>query len=150
MKVLNLQCAGQHGFEGWFASEDDYQSQHERGLLQCPLCGSAEVRRLPSAPRLNLSGASEPVAAPAPPPPAHPPELQRLQAAWQAAVSEVLAKTEDVGERFPEEARKIHYGESAQRGIRGQASPQEREALSEEGIEVFSLPLPDGAGGTRH
>jgi len=65
MKVLDLRCAAGHGFEGWFASEDDYGSQRERGLLDCPVCGNAEVLRLPSAPRLNLSGAREPAAAPA-------------------------------------------------------------------------------------
>ncbi|TMH00761.1 MAG: DUF1178 family protein, partial [Betaproteobacteria bacterium] len=57
MKVLNLRCAHDHRFEGWFASDDDYQSQRERGLVECPLCGDAAVERLPSAPRLNLSGA---------------------------------------------------------------------------------------------
>ncbi|MEO0003115.1 MAG: hypothetical protein RLZZ22_807, partial [Pseudomonadota bacterium] len=60
MKVLDLQCAAGHGFEGWFGSEDDYAAQQARGLLSCPSCGSAEVRRLPSAPRLNL-GAGRPV-----------------------------------------------------------------------------------------
>ena len=59
MKVLNLQCAGMHTFEGWFGSEEDYQSQRERGLVACPLCANTEVRKLPSAPRLNL-GAVEP------------------------------------------------------------------------------------------
>jgi len=62
MKVLNLQCAGMHTFEGWFGSEEDYQSQRERGLVACPLCANTEVRKLPSAPRLNL-GAAEPRAA---------------------------------------------------------------------------------------
>src|SRR5438105_4578512 len=66
MKVLDLRCAAGHAFEGWFASEDDYGSQRERGLLDCPVCGNAEVLRLPSAPRLNLSGAREPAPAQAP------------------------------------------------------------------------------------
>ena len=63
MKVLDLRCGLGHGFEGWFASEADYGSQRERGLLDCPVCGNAEVMRLPSAPRLNLSGARAPEAA---------------------------------------------------------------------------------------
>ena len=66
MKVLNLRCDGGHGFEGWFASEDDYANQRERGLLACPLCGDKSVLRLPTAPRLNLSGAQAP--APVAPP----------------------------------------------------------------------------------
>jgi hypothetical protein len=152
MKVLNLQCsAQQHRFEGWFGSEADYSSQRERGLLQCPVCGCDTVERLPSAPRLNLSGATAPVAsapsagtAPVPEP------VQRLQAAWKAAVREVIERTEDVGERFPEEARRIHYGESAQRGIRGQASAEERQALREEGIETFALPVPPETDPHRH
>ena len=66
MKVLDLRCASGHAFEGWFASEDDYLSQSERHLVACPMCGDAEVTRLPSAPRLNVSGAREPSPAPAP------------------------------------------------------------------------------------
>ena len=144
MKVLNLQCGQAHGFEGWFASEDDFQDQLGRGLVECPLCGDAHVTKLPSAPRLNL-GAPEPtapakqevVAAPA----------AQLQAAWMQLVKQVMANTEDVGERFAEEARKIHYGESEERGIRGQASAEETQALLEEGVPVLPLPLPKGLKG---
>lgn len=139
MKVLNLQCDAGHGFEGWFGSEGDFQSQLARELLSCPLCGSAQVRKLPSAPRLNL-GASE---APAPPP-AKPVtnRPQELHAAWLQAVRELVERTEDVGERFAEEARRIHYGEAQERGIRGHATPDQTQALREEGIEVMTLPLP--------
>ena len=143
MKVFNLQCGHAHVFEGWFASEEDYQGQLERGLLECPLCGDTGVKKLPSAPRLNL-GASEPapnkqevVTAPA----------AQLQAAWMQMVQKVMAHTEDVGERFAEEARKIHYGETEERGIRGQASREETEALLEEGISVLPLPIPKGLKG---
>ena len=73
-----------------------------------------------------------------------------LQAQWLQAVQQVLRETEDVGERFPEEARRIHYGESAQRGIRGQASAQERAALADEGIEVMALPVPAALKGQSH
>ena len=66
MKVLNLRCANGHGFEGWFASDDDYMDQNGRGLVECPLCADRVIARMPSAPRLNLSGAREPAAAPAP------------------------------------------------------------------------------------
>ena len=140
MKVLSLRCSNRHGFEGWFASEDDYQSQNGSGLLECPLCADKVISRLPTAPRLNLSGtkAPEPSDAKAD---AQPPEAM-LHAAWVKAVRHVLANTEDVGERFAEEARRIHYGEAAARGIRGQATPEDAESLREEGIEVAVLPVP--------
>lgn len=147
MKVLNLQCRHAHGFEGWFASEDDFQAQLARGLVECPVCGDAEVAKLPSAPRLNL-GASEPAA-----PAAAKQEVMnaapnaQLQAAWMQLVRQVMANTEDVGERFAEEARKIHYGESEDRGIRGQASREETQELLEEGISVLPLPVPKGMKG---
>jgi hypothetical protein len=136
MKVLNLRCANGHGFEGWFASDDDFMDQNGRGLVECPLCSDRVVTRLPSAPRLNLSGAREPAAAAAEAQPAD------LQAAWMKAVRHMLASTEDVGERFPDEARRIHYGETEHRPIRGQATPDQRAALHDEGIEVIAIPVP--------
>lgn len=133
MKVLNLRCANGHGFEGWFASDDEFMDQNGRGLVECPLCADRVVTRMPSAPRLNLSGAREP---------SPEPQSADLQAAWMAAARKLLSETEDVGERFAEEARRIHYGEVEHRGIRGQATPEQREALRDEGIETFALPLP--------
>ncbi len=172
MKVLDLRCAQGHGFEGWFGSEADYQSQQERGLLTCPLCADTSISRLPSAPRLNLSGAREPsaqVSATAPvsearstsaatplvtqpatvtPSDALPPTVVgELQRAWLAAVRHVVQNTEDVGPRFAEEVRRIHYGETEHRAIRGQASAEEREALHDEGIETLVLPVPKGLDG---
>ena len=135
MKVIDLRCHTGHGFEGWFASDDEFLDQNGRGLIACPLCADAVIVRLPSAPRLNLSGARE-AGPPAPPPQPDP------QAQWLAAIRHVLAHTEDVGPRFATEARRIHYGEVAERGIRGQASADEREALRDEGIDVMPLPLP--------
>jgi hypothetical protein len=147
MKVLNLRCASGHGFEGWFASEDDFLDQNGRGLVECPVCADRTVVRLPSAPRLNLSGATEPApdaksTGPAAPPPTAGDARPELQAAWLHAVRHLMANTEDVGERFAEEARRIHYGETPQRGIRGQTTDEERRSLSDEGIEVVSIPLP--------
>lgn len=164
MKVLNLRCANGHGFEGWFASEDDFLDQNGRGLLECPICADKVVTRMPAAPRLNLSGARAPAAAadavPAsaagsasadgevvPRPAAQLPQPADLQAAWLQAVRQLLNRTEDVGPRFAEEARRIHYGEAPERGIRGQASPDERAALLDEGIETYALPLPRGFEG---
>ena len=139
MKVLNLQCSHHHSFEGWFASEDDFQGQLARGLVECPVCGGTDVSKMLTAPRLNL-GAAQPAA---------PQEVMSatdasLQAEWLKMVRHVMANTEDVGERFAEEARRIHYGETEERGIRGQASRQETEALVEEGIAVLPLPIPKG------
>jgi hypothetical protein len=148
MKVLNLQCSHGHGFEGWFGSEDDYQSQFERGLVECPLCADKAVTRLPSAPRLNLSGSREEVMVPSSGRPAAPtPEQASVEALWLGAVRHVMANTEDVGERFAEEARRIHYGETEHRGIRGRASTEDAQALRDEGIEVMALPLPAGLKG---
>lgn len=141
MKVLNLQCELGHGFEGWFGSEADHADQLARGLLECPLCGSKSVLRLPSAPRLNLSGASAATQEPATP------ERASVEALWLKAVRHVMNHTEDVGERFTEEARRIHYGETAERAIRGQASRDQAQSLREEGIEVFSLAVPAAAKG---
>ena len=147
MKVFDLQCAGGHAFEGWFSSEDDYQDQLRRGLLACPLCSATDVARIPSAPRLNLRGQAARAGKPAQKdkrrdvtsmPPA------ALQAAWLQAVRQVMANTEDVGPRFPEEARRMHYGETEERGIRGQATPEQTRDLLEEGIAVMPLSLPDG------
>lgn len=147
MKVLNLRCANGHGFEGWFASDDDFMSQNGRGLVECPLCADKVVTRLPSAPRLNLSGAREPTVPQTPAPSPAPAQPADLQAAWLSTVRQLMANTEDVGDRFAEQARRIHYGEEEARGIRGSATPQEREALREEGIETLSIPVPSALKG---
>lgn len=154
MKVLNLQCASSHGFEGWFGSEADFLDQRERGLLECPLCGDTEVTKLPSAPRLNL-GAVEPARATPPKTPAQvpapasvaAPTPAALQAAYLKMVREVMTRTEDVGERFADEARRMHYGEAEERGIRGQATAAETQELLEEGIPVLPLPIPKALKG---
>ncbi|CAG0997077.1 hypothetical protein BURK2_02746 [Burkholderiales bacterium] len=131
MIVYNLRCAGAHLFEGWFGSPDDYLEQREREFIACPMCGSTSVERQLSAPRLNLS--SGPTAAAPPPAKTSAQEgMRRLRA--------LLARSEDVGERFPEEARRIHYDEAPARPIRGQASGREFAELVEEGIAVLPLP----------
>lgn len=146
MKVLDLQCGQAHVFEGWFASGDDFTSQQTRGLVACPMCGDTTVSKKLSAPRLNLGAAREPdntrheVVAVTD-------DAAELQAAWLGMAKRIVANTEDVGERFAEEARRIHYGESSQRGIRGKASKAETEALAEEGIAVMQLALPEALKG---
>ncbi|MET3374130.1 hypothetical protein ABIC89_003195 [Variovorax boronicumulans] len=153
MKVLDLRCTHGHGFEGWFASNEAFDSQLASGLVECPVCGDTAIVKLLSAPRLNLSNAKAPKeegrgdAAHAPSAPASPStqvsaRATSPEARWMRAVREVLAKTEDVGDRFADEARKMHYGETAERGIRGQATPEQTEALLDEGIPVMALPIP--------
>ena len=163
MKVLDLQCRQSHVFEGWFASEEDFQGQRQRGLVQCPLCGDSQVEKRLSAPRLNLGarpsvaddapagGAAQPAAAAARDVPAQaaagmmealPPALQ---AAWLSVARKIVAQTENVGPRFAEEARRMHHGETAERAIRGSATPGEAMQLLEEGIDVLPLPLPVAA-----
>lgn len=140
MKVLNLRCSNDHRFEGWFASDDDFQSQGERGLVACPMCDDKNIFRLPSAPRLNVSKQRDVATVDAPGPV---PVQAQMQAHWLRAVRHMMKNTEDVGDRFPEEARRIHYGESQERGIRGRASREDADALREEGIEVVAVPVPE-------
>jgi hypothetical protein len=146
MKVLNLQCSHGHSFEGWFASQDDYDAQRARGLVSCPVCNDSEVTKLLSAPRLNLGSGQ-----PEPPSTTHTESTcvaqasaAPLQAAWMQMVRHVIANTEDVGPKFADEARKIHYGETEERSIRGQATREETEALLDEGIDILPLPVPAG------
>ncbi len=156
MKVLDLRCAHGHAFEGWFSSEEDFLGQLSGELLECPLCGDRSIARLPSAPRLNLGASSAAAGAAREPAGQQPPRGDNavaslppaaLQAAWMQMVRRVMAQTEDVGERFAEEARRIHYGESAERGIRGQATREQTEELLDEGIAVMPLPIPAGLKG---
>ena len=172
MKVLDLKCAHQHVFEGWFASEDDFQSQLTRDLVQCPMCGDAAISKQLSAPRLNLGATPllSPAVASAPAAPdadvsggAKPSSrelvpdgarsapsaqaLQAIQADWLKMARHVMANTEDVGSHFAEVARQMHYGETEERSIRGQTSRQEAVELLEEGISVMPLPLPDSLKG---
>jgi hypothetical protein len=146
MKVLNLQCQHAHSFEGWFASEQDFQDQLARGLVECPLCADKAVQKMPSAPRLNLSTSREVavaqpakqdvVSAPVPT------EQQHMQAAYLKMMRHMLANTEDVGERFASEARSMHDGATPERPIRGQATREEALELLEEGISVLPLSIP--------
>ena len=114
--------------------------QADRGLIACPLCDDKAIARLPSAPRLNVSTQRGDASTP---PAAAEIAQARAQGQWLRAMRDVLAKTEDVGDRFPEEARRIHYGETKERGIRGRASAEDADALREEGIEVVAVPVPE-------
>ena len=149
MIIFDLACQHEHRFEGWFQSREDFDGQLSRGLIACPDCGSLQVRRVPSALHLGsqLQRLQEPAPAPAqptgsapsPPPATIDPRAGPLST-FQELTTMLLAKCEDVGSRFAEEARKIHYLEAPQRSIRGQASNEEYEALRDEGVEVLRLP----------
>jgi len=153
MKVYNLVCILDHHFEGWFASEADALEQQENVLLTCPMCDSHEVSRLPSAPRIAKHSNREVAPVSAPEEGAGMgnsmvltgQEQANLQAKVQAtvmkAMRELINKTEDVGNDFAEEARKIHYREAPERSIRGHATADETAELREEGIEVVALPV---------
>ncbi|MFK3691392.1 DUF1178 family protein [Agrobacterium tumefaciens] len=131
-----LACEKGHEFEGWFAGSDDFDNQLQRGFLSCPICNSLQVSKALMAPLVSTARRKE----------------ERQTLAMDAARKEALAKireavatirasAEDVGDKFAEEARKIHYGEADERGIIGNASVQEAKALLEEGIDIAPLPL---------
>jgi hypothetical protein len=149
----NLRCARGHAFESWFQSSSAYETQEKRKLVNCPVCGSAEVERAIMAPQIVSKKAREAVvAAPAPAtevaPPASTPLLMAQERELRTKLKElrdhIVKSADNVGERFPVEARKMHYGDIEHRPIYGEASPDEARALIEEGVEVTPLPvLPD-------
>lgn len=147
MKVLNLRCGVGHDFEGWFASEDDFQAQRGQKLVQCPVCGNTQVEKMLSAPRLNLGHGAD--AANAPGDKAESAAEARdaqgmhmMQAMHERMVQHVMEHTTDVGEQFADQARKMHRGEVAEAPIRGHTSRDEAQQLREEGIDVVSLQVP--------
>lgn len=148
-----LHCDRGHEFEGWFASSTDYDKQQGRGLVECPSCRSKKVQKRMMAPAVASSRKREDRAARAAAPKAAAPEVAaaglgpaKLEMLRQMRElrEKILADAEDVGERFPEEARKIHYGETEKRGIYGKASLEDAAGLAEEGIDFLPIPdLPD-------
>jgi hypothetical protein len=139
MIIFDLLCGNGHAFEGWFASGAEFDRQKEARLVSCPVCDGSDIERRPSA---KVRVAKTPAAKPAPAPvtAARGEAIAGLPPALLAKLREVVRNTEDVGDRFPEEARKIHYDEAPPRSIRGQASREEAEALAEEGIDFSQLP----------
>lgn len=132
MIVLNLTCSNSHYFEGWFASNEEYQRQSEGQLVSCPYCADMSISKMPTAPHVRKTGVEEAsnIAA------KDPLEVTRLA----TAIGELVRNSEDVGVKFPEEARKIHYKEVPARNILGIASAEETRALLDEGISLVSLP----------
>jgi hypothetical protein len=153
MILYKLQCKKGHEFEAWFASSGAFDRQKKRGQLSCPNCGTSNVSKALMAPNVTprsrrKTAAERPAPTPAPPPtPSPKPETQRvaahseLVAALRKLRAEIESKSEYVGPRFPEEARKIHYEEVPARGIHGEATAEEVKQLREEGIEFYPLPI---------
>jgi hypothetical protein len=152
----NLRCERGHGFESWFQSSAAYESQEKRKLVNCPVCGSAKVERAIMAPQIVSKKSRDRAPAPAPAPaattdvtaPASTPLLMAQERELRAKIKElrdhIVKNADNVGERFPNEARKMHYGDIEHRPIYGEASPDEARSLIEEGVEVSPLPvLPD-------
>jgi hypothetical protein len=143
--VFDLVCgdAG-HVFEAWFGSTDDYSAQQARGLVSCPICGSGQVDKAPMTPRLGSRGNRTPDS---PSPPAAlsndaPAAIKAMLRSLAEHQARILEKSDYVGDRFADEARAIHLGDSEQRSIHGVASVDEARALNEEGISVAALPFP--------
>jgi len=141
MIIFELACGHGHRFEGWFASSDDFARQSDTRMVRCPVCDDAVVARVPSA-KVRAGAASGPEPADAPAASAEPgtQSITALPPEVLAKLREIVRNTENVGPRFPEEARKIHYDEAPARAIRGQASKEESAELADEGIAVTTLP----------
>jgi hypothetical protein len=155
----SLACERGHAFDSWFANSSAYDKQAKRGLVACPMCGSTKVEKAIMAPRLARTDKAIDVPAPAPAPaptpePAAPqatepvamlsPQERELRSKLKELRDHLVKNSENVGRKFPEQARKMHYGELEHRSIYGEASPQEAKELHEEGIEFHPLPiLPD-------
>ena len=138
MIVFDLVCPHGHVFEGWFASSDAFDEQKKASLVRCPVCDDHHVARRPGS-RVRVRKAEAVVDAPSSLDAAQE-AIAGMPADLLAKLREVVKKTEDVGERFPEEARKMHYDEAPKRAIRGKATREDADALREEGIEFSSLP----------
>ena len=160
MILYRLRCSKGHEFESWFKDSKSYERQEKKSLIGCAVCGDGKIERAPMAPRLGRSAkkaeAEQPAATPQVPAPAPSPQQQQMAAlakhmpkelreALLKAREQVEKNCEHVGNKFAEEARKIHYGESDKRGIYGETSDEEAEALADEGIEFGRLPwIPRG------
>jgi hypothetical protein len=156
MILYRLRCSKGHEFESWFKDSKTYERQEKKSLVGCAVCGDAKVARAIMAPRIGKKGNAEveaPVAVPAPVPSPEQKQMAALARKMPKELRDALLKVraevekncEHVGDRFADEARKIHYGESDKRGIYGETSDEEAEALAEEGIEFGRLPwIPRG------
>ena len=155
MIVFDLKCGEAHVFEAWFGSSSDFETQKERGLLSCPLCGNAEIAKAVMAPAVPAKGNTRPDAPPTPPVPVAGGEMaggdariKQMLGALADLQKNMIESSEYVGRRFAEEARAIHYGETDARGIYGETSADEAARLRDEGIEAMPLLFPTRPGRT--
>lgn len=143
MIIFDLKCLPQgHVFEAWFGSSEDYEAQLARGLVACPICGAADIAKAPMAARVGAKGSQAETLSPA--------AVKAALAGMAAAQKQMLANSEHVGDRFPEEARAIHLGEAEARAIHGRTTPAAAAELREEGIPVAPLPFPVAEPGTEN
>ena len=150
MILYDLACDNEHEFESWFKSSQAYDSLRKSKKIACPVCGSAKVRKAPMAPNISRSGTKKMVPEDQVPHESQKPPVETVEDMTNVmnkaveAIKELQATIEknfdNVGEKFPEEARKIHYGEADERGIYGEASVEEAQELIEEGVEIASVP----------
>jgi len=135
---FSLSCEHDHGFEAWFRSNDDFDTQKKRGFVECPSCGSSKVEKALMAPAVSTGRKREKIALAMG-------EQQKKVMAQLKEMSEKIRENADyVGDKFAEEARKIHFGETDARGIYGEATPEEARSLAEDGVEFMPIPvLPD-------
>lgn len=132
---FSLICEHEHEFEGWFRSSDDFEVQKKRGLVDCPNCGSHRIEKALMAPAVSTGRKQEKVALAMG-------EAQKQAMAQLKALSEKMRENADyVGDKFAEEARKIHFGETDPRGIYGEATPSEAKSLAEDGVEFMPIPV---------
>ena len=136
MIVYDLRCGNAHPFEGWFKSREDYLAQCEQHMISCPFCGSTSIKRYPSAPNLMKNASSKQKDSPES-------QLGELYQMMGKLYQQLIENTEDTGESLAEEVRKVHYHEAPRRSLRGIATPEEVEELSEEGIDLIPLPIPE-------
>jgi hypothetical protein len=132
---FSLRCDKDHGFDGWFRNNADYDSQSKRGLVSCPHCGSVNVTKALMAPAVSTARKHDKVAL------AHSAEQRRVMAQLKELVDKVRQNADYVGDNFAEEARRIHFGETEARGIYGEASAEEAHDLAEDGVEFMPLPV---------
>jgi len=143
MIIFDLKCGAQgHVFEAWFGSNEDYEAQAARGFVSCPICGASDVDKAPMAPRVGAKGNQSD---------GMPPEAVKAALAGMAeAQKKMLETSEHVGDRFPDEARAIHLGETEARAIHGRASPADAASLRDEGVPIAPLPFPVPDPGTEN
>jgi hypothetical protein len=139
MILFNLRCARDHVFEGWFRNGDAYEAQVGANKVSCPACGSRKIEKAPMAPRIG-KGASKGDDAPAAPPTEASEKAAQLMQALRELRDKVESESDFVGDRFAEEARRIHYGEVETRSIYGQTSDEEADALRDEGVSFSRIP----------